>query len=338
MNPHRRGSAKTVLRLAGVVLLGFLIYYAGPRRLWATLSGAHFGWIALGLILNLPQLGFKALRWQRLVRWQGIRFSYGRALLAYFSALLIGYLTPGRVGEMAKAFALRHEAGIGLARSFSSVVLDRVFDLYLLVVLGLFSFTRFALVGPIVSHAAFASICAIFFTPLLFLNERAARWGCRLVAQIPPFRSKKDWIAAKAGEFASGLSVMTPFRIAECCLLTGASYSIFFFQCYCCGRALNIQLPAIDLVLIMSATNLVGFLPFSISNLGTREASLIFFFRILHPPLSDALAVGWGLSQFFVFVLGGGAIGFICWQIAPMGMRLAVGKARGPNRNSSDIE
>jgi uncharacterized protein (TIRG00374 family) len=223
-----------------------------------------------------------------------------------------------------------------LARSFSSVVLDRVFDLYLLVVLRLFSFVRFALVGKTVSNAAFVAICVIFAVPLLFLNERAANWGARQAARMPLLREKREWIAVKAQDFASGLTVMSPLRILECCLLTVASYSIFFFQCYCCGRALDIRIPGVDLVLIMAATNLVGFLPSSMMNLGTREASLIFFFRILKPPLPDALAVGWGLSQFVVLVLGGGAIGFACWQIAPMGLRMAVGQVRKPEAGLGD--
>jgi uncharacterized protein (TIRG00374 family) len=321
------------LRLTGLFLLLILIYYAGPRNLLAHLSGAGVGWLLLGFVLNLPQLGLKAWRWHLLVRWQGIRFSYRQSLLAYFGALLIGFLTPGRLGEMAKAFALRHEAGVGLARAFSSVVIDRVFDLYLLVVLGLLGFFRFALIGPVVSRGAFASICLAFFVPLLFLNERVARWSGGVIADFPLLRGRRDWLAAKVDEFAVGLSSLTPARMLVSTALTVVAYAIFFLQCYCCAWALGFTLPVVDLVLIMAVTNVIGFLPFSISNIGTREAGIVFFFTLLRPPLPAALAIGWGLAQFLVLFVGGGLLGFVCWQIAPMGMRLSLGEARRAGRH-----
>jgi hypothetical protein len=317
-----------MLRLIGVMLLFFLIGYAGPRELLSHLSGASAGWLLLGFLLNLPQLGLKALRWHALVRWQGIAFSYPRAFLAYFSALLIGFLTPGRLGEMAKAFALKHETGVGLPRALTSVVLDRVFDLYLLVVLGMLGIFRFALLGPVISPPLFGLIVLFFLIPLAFLNANAVRWcGARLAA-LPYLDRRREWLHAKVGEFAEGFATLTFGRLIAGGALTAAAYAIFFLQCWCCARALGFTLPLVDLVLMMAVTNLIGFLPFSISNLGTREASLAFFFTLIAPPLPASLAVGWGLSQFLVLFVGGGLIGFVCWQIAPMGMRRAVEEAR----------
>jgi uncharacterized protein (TIRG00374 family) len=328
--PRSRGKGRLGrwLRLIGVALLALLVVRVGPAKLATILSKASLDWLLLGFALNLPQIGLKALRWRLTVNWQGIRFGYRQSLLAYFGALLVGFLTPGRLGEMAKAFVLRQEAGVGLARAFSSVVLDRVFDLYLLVVLGAIGFFRFALVGPVLSRGAFAVFCIVFFIPLPFLNARVARWAARVAARAPLLRGRRDWLLDKADEFAEGLAVLTPARLAICVGLTIAAYAIFFAQCACCSKALGFALPVGDMVLMMAVTNLIGFIPISISNIGTREAALVYLFAHMTPPLPATLAVGWGIAQFLVLFAGGGLIGFVCWQIAPLGMRHALGQAK----------
>jgi uncharacterized protein (TIRG00374 family) len=326
--PRGKGRLGRWLRLIGVALLALLIVRVGPGKLARALAHASPWWLLLGFALNLPQIGLKAFRWRLTVNWQGIRFGYRQSLLAYFGSLLVGFLTPGRLGEMAKAFVLREEAGVGLARAFSSVVLDRVFDLYFLVVLGAIGFFRFALVGPVLSHGAFALFCIVFFIPLPFLNARVARWAARVAAGAPLLRGRRAWLLTKADEFAEGLAVLTPPRLLACVALTIAAYAIFFAQCACCSMALGFALPVADMVLMMAVTNLIGFIPISISNIGTREAALVYLFAHMTPPLPAELAIGWGLGQFLVLFAGGGLIGFICWQIAPLGMRRALGQAK----------
>ena len=327
---HRSFHALRLLRLIGVVLLVALVWHVGPRRLGAIAADAHWGWLALGFLLNFPQISLKALRWQRLVSWQGIPFPYVRALLAYFGALLVGFLTPGRIGEMVKAFALRHEAGVGLARALSSVILDRVFDLYLLVVLGVIGFFRFALVGESLPTGTLAMLLAVLPLPLVLLNAGTVRRVGSALAGLPLLTPRKTLLLEKIEDFAAGLTAMRPGRIVSGTLLTFLAYSIFFLQCYCCARAIGFTLPFVDLTLMMAVTNLVGFLPFApMANIGTREAMLTFFFTtVLDPALPASQAVAWGLSQFLVLFIGGGLIGFGCWQIAPIGLRRAVHEVR----------
>jgi hypothetical protein len=74
-----------------------------------------------------------------------------------------------------------------------------------------------------------------------------------------------------------------------------------------------------------AVANLVGLLPVSVANLGTREACLAAFFTgVLQPPRPEALAVSWGLSQGLVLSGGSAIIGFACWQLAPMGLRTSL--------------
>lgn len=316
---------RLLLHLLGPMLLALLIWKAGPAELLDILRQAEPGWLLVAFLLNLPQLGLKAWRWHRLVRWQGMRLPYARALLAYFSSLLVGFLTPGRLGEMAKAVTLKVECGVTFARGLSSVVLDRTFDMYLLLALGSIGIFQFSFVGAAISWPAFIAICLLLLIPLLFLHASVARAAGEILAGLPLLNKKRELILEKVNQFAEGLTVLTPKRLLECAVWTGAAYFIFFVQCLCCARALGItQVRLIDMSFMMSATNFISFIPISISGLGTREASLVYFMARLPMPYGRELAVAFGLTLFLVLFVGGGLIGLVAWQFAPLGLRGAI--------------
>ncbi len=313
-----------LLRYVGVLLLLVLILVAGPAKMLRVALQTQPLWLLLAFVLNLPQLGLKALRWFLLVRWQGLRLSYPRALLAYFGCLLVGFLTPGRLGEVTKAFTLKYESGTSLSHALSSVVLDRAFDMYLLLTLGSLGIVRFAVLGAVFPWGTFLGICVLFAIPLLFLHQRVTRWAGGRLTALPLLRTWADLLNEKVNRFADGLAVLSPARILIAVGLTICSYSIFFFQCLCCAWALNFNVLFTDLVMLMAASNFISFLPVTVSGLGTREACLTYFLARVVPPQPQAVAVTFGLALFLVLFVGGGLIGFACWQWAPIGLRQAV--------------
>jgi len=324
MMERAKANPLRLLRYLGFLLLVVLVVVAGPGKMLRVALEARPSWLLVAFVLNVPQLGLKAFRWFLLVRWQGLRLSYPRALLAYFSCLLVGFLTPGRIGEVTKAFTLKYESGTSLSYALSSVVLDRMFDMYLLLSLGSLGIVRFALVGTVLSWPTFIALCVLLCIPLLFLHQRLTRWAGAWAIRLPVLRSRAAFLNEKVNQFADGLAVLRPGRILLAIGLTACAYAIFFLQCLCCAWALNFTLPVTDLVLLMAATNFLSFIPITVSGLGTREACLTFFLARVAPPQPQAVAVTFGLTLFLVLFVGGGLIGFVCWQWAPIGLRQAV--------------
>lgn len=87
--------------------------------------------------------------------------------------------------------------------------------------------------------------------------------------------------------------------------------------------ALGFTVPVRDLVLLQAATNFIGFLPITPAALGTREACLVYFLGLVEPPQPLTMAVAYGISIFLVLFVGGGLLGFIAWQWAPIGLHRA---------------
>ncbi len=313
------------LRWIGVVLLLLLVYIAGPARLFEAVSRVNPGWLLLAFLLNIPAIGIKAFRWWTLLRRQGIHLAYGTALASYFSALLVGFLTPGRVGEMVRVITLKHHAGVGYARGFSSVVADRLFDLWLLLLLGLFGIFRFSIAGQGDWFWLVIPVFLLVFLPVFLLRADWVRiMGMKLVG-VRPLKRNRHRIETRVDEFASSLASTMTLRYAMCCVvMTLASYTIFFLQCGLCATALGFSVPVIDLVLLMAVTNLAGFLPLAPSNLGTREACLGWFLSRLSQPQPLEVGIAWGLLQFLVLFVGGSLIGLICWQFSPLGLKEVI--------------
>ena len=322
------GRAFQWLRYLGLMLLVLLIVYAKPKSLLAILGEVNFWWLLLAFALNVPQLGIKAYRWHLNLKWQGIRLAYPRALLAYFSSLLVGFLTPGRLGELAKVLTLKYECGVPLARGASSVILDRVFDLYLLLALGSIGIVRYSLVGTVISSGMLIVLGLAFLAPLALMHAVTVRRLGHWLARRPLLAQRAAKIREKTDQFADGLAVFNFGRVLICILLTAASYSIFFLQCLMCAWALHFTAAWLDMVFLMAATNLVTFIPITISGLGTREACLIYFLARIQPPQGAPVAVAFGLVIFMVFFVGGGLLGFLCWQWSPIGLRQAARAAR----------
>lgn len=122
---------------AAIVLLGGVVWLAGPRRVFDALRGADPAWFALGLTANIAANVFSALRWRELARWLGMPAPRGWAVVTYFHGVAVNALLPGAVvgGDMLRAYALQRLGHPGL-ESGMSVLLDRLSGLWMLCVVG----------------------------------------------------------------------------------------------------------------------------------------------------------------------------------------------------------
>ena len=66
----------------------------------------------------------------------------------------------------------------------------------------------------------------------------------------------------------------------------------------------------------MAISNLISFIPISISGLGTRDAALIYLFSLVE--LKPELAVSYAFLVFLTFFVCGGLIGAVAWWIKPL--------------------
>jgi uncharacterized protein (TIRG00374 family) len=271
----------------------------------------------VAIVLNVPQISLKVLRWQWLLRSQDIQYRLWPAYLSYFGSIFIGLLTPGRLGEFVKALHVSQDCGIPTARAFSTVLADRLFDLYALLLVG--GAALLTLRGdPDVGRAlGLAGLTVLLTLPLVVLLNRQAFGQLQALAlRLGPWSQKlfisQGWLM----QLRNGLRALTLPWLARAAGLTVLAYGIFFAQCYLLAMALGLSVGYAQVSYAVALGSLVTLLPVSISGLGTREAAIIAYLGMAGVPAEGALA--FSLLVFATFYVAGGLMGAIAWWVKPV--------------------
>ena len=303
------------LRLIGLVLLGVLLWQLDVAALARILQDADRYLLMMAVVLNLPMVLLKSLRWQALMLPQGIRYSVSKAYMVYFGSIFVGFLTPGRLGEFVKAVHVKQDCDVPMGRAFSSVLADRLFDLYMLLLVGGVALLTLT-VGNIEVLALAMSGLSLTLPLVLFLNDTTfgylRRLGLRLGAVGQKLFARGSWIS----EMRTGLRQLTWSWLLGAVALTVVAYAIFFGQCYLLTLALGLQVNFVQVSFAVALGSLVTLLPISISGLGTREAVMIAYLGTAGVPAE--MALGFSLLVFVTFYIAGGLMGAVAWWVKPV--------------------
>lgn len=132
-----RGPRRLIKPVLAALLLGLVVVWVDPQRLWATLRGADLAWLAAGLLALLLSNLASALRWRALCAWMDLPLPRRWSVRVYFRAAALNVVLPGAVvgGDVMRAAALQGRGHPVLTASLS-VLGDRLSGLWLLLAQG----------------------------------------------------------------------------------------------------------------------------------------------------------------------------------------------------------
>lgn len=305
--------AKALLRLLGPVLLVIVIARIPDRAgMIRAIGAASVLPLVLSSSLNIVNNYLKVIRWQVLLRTRGIEYPTRRALPAFLSSVYVGMLTPGRVGDVVRIQYLRAELGVSYAEGLASIVMDRLCDLYVLVVFVAIGVVRYSPV--IVGHLAYVTwgaVAGIVFAPLLFLVPGVAeRSMSGIYARIAGDRG-----AGGLDRFLVAVRANVGRPLLQTVPLTVLAFVVNYVQGFMIAWALGLPMTFFDAMCLLAIASLLGLLPISVSGVGVREL----FFSLVFPLLGlrPEVGVSFGILVFVVIYLVNIAIGFVAFQIDP---------------------
>ena len=156
----------------------------------------------------------------------------------------------------------------------------------------------------------------VIVAPLLMLHKQLMGKLVSFLYNVVVIKKMKNKIEEKYEDFYSGINQLINGKIIFFVALTCLSYLIFFIQCYLIALAIGISIDFLTITLFMAISNLISFIPISISGLGTRDAALIYLFSLVE--LKPELAVSYAFLVFLTFFVCGGFIGVVAWWIKPL--------------------
>ncbi len=176
------------------VILFFLIRFINYDEIISAFRKADFLLLLIGVLLFIPNIMMQLLKWRFLLNLGNPSIKTPEVIKSFFAGFSVGMVTPGRVGEISRAFFIR---GSDRIKILGYTIIDRVYSLLVTILFGLlsvayllvfnFKFSIFLLIPILVITFFF------LFVVLYFSNDFSHRVICLCVHAhiIPPLLSVK---------------------------------------------------------------------------------------------------------------------------------------------------
>ena len=303
-----------LIRLFGILLLIFLLTRVDLSSIASAITKVNLWYLAAVIVLTPPGIFLRSWRWQFLLKMQGITYPLRQAFLACLSGFYLGLATPGRLGEFAKVLYLTDDKELPFGKAFSSVLVDRLFDIYLLVIVGGFGLISFSLLGETI--LAVIVLLLLLAISLLILSRRIGQRLIGVVYKAKILSRFKGRIDTSVDQFYWGVERLTGRKLVFPLLLTLAAYATLFSQCYLLALSLNLPLSFFYVAICMAVATLVALIPVSVCGIGTRDITLIALFSLQGIAYESALS--YSLLVLFTLYIFTAVMGAIAWQTKPI--------------------
>lgn len=305
--------SKLISWVIRLVVLGLLLAFLFSRNLnfgkiGSELLHANLGWVALSVVLVVPFIALKAMRWQVILKSLGLSIPFRAAYRLYAVGLAAGSFTPGQAGDAIKAWYLR-EQGFSLGSGLVSIVLDRLFDVAVLIML--------AASGLSFLGADFASELPALLVLLL------GTFAALVVLVVPALRNRlldialkvvlRKKAAASNAEFAPTEQVHH-MNLLPVFGLTLVASLLALGRVWLLALALGLSLNPLQVVAVSSLATVVSLIPFSVGGIGFRDVTLIGILGKLGYSSEQAVS----LSSFILLLtLVNLVAGYLIWLTRP---------------------
>ncbi len=257
--------------------------------------------------LGFPLRGY---RWALLLRGTGFYCPTKDATEIIFLSWLVNCVVPAKLGDIYRAYLLKINSDASLSRTFGTVFIERVLDLFVIVILGLaagFWSFRGQLPPEIqVVVGIGVGVMVVLALGLLFLR----RVGARLLGALP--LPRKQTILELYERFEEGVFGAIGWRaLPRLLVITGLIWMTESLRLWFVVQALgfpDVQLGISGAVFVALIGSLLTAVPLSPAGLGIVEAGIIGVLTLVYNvPLAEATAIALldrVISVFSVIILG----------------------------------
>lgn len=314
-----RKSINILLFILGVGILGLMVFWAGPSKIWDALKKADLIILAIALLVFALYLFVRSLRWYTMLSVIKSDVKLREFVPIYFLNFMVSNITPGRSGEALAPFLMKRYVGSSAGMGFSIVILDRILDVVFIVFTAILGFIYFIFSTELPSKINVAFYVAIaVLVAMAGVMVIVAAWrkgGFALLTAFTNifFRKRQKQLLGGLSSFYDGLKTVRkamPKLIAYLFL----SWSLLAISYFLRVRAvMDAPFLAVTSCWIISMS--IGMASFIPSGLGSSQASFAVLLAIImdsDPPyLAYATAAAF-LAKFValcvIFTLGLGSM------------------------------
>jgi len=198
-------------------LAAVFIFFAEPGEIIDNLSHVHLGYLALGTLGVILFLAIRSVRWRfMLTDDRGVAPPYGQVFHIQNIGYMLTQLLPLRLGDVARAILIGNVPAVTIARGVSTMVVERLLDMALIVVLLPFTLSGIAALPDWMrSFALVSGFAAIGGIVVLIVaanqRARATRFADWVLGRFLRFLDRPTWVR-RIDELLLGLKSLTSLR------------------------------------------------------------------------------------------------------------------------------
>ena len=291
---YRKISAIVIPTVIAIGIIAFMLFRVWDD-LFIALQNSIPEYLVLGTIICLCAWWLRGWRYHVILKNLSYQVSITASTACIFISQTVNLIVPARLGDFVRVLILKHEYNVTYSEGVSSLVVERVFDIFTVSLLG-----AVALFFVVNVPAWFYTVIVlplvagvIFFLFLLFMGK---------------FSSKNRYIAI----FLTMLHEIkrASLSLKAIVLLGGSSIVIWLLDVLVCVSVVMMfqqDIPLAIIVLAIVIGNLVKAIPLTPGGVGTYEISLAITFGLagVDPAVATLIAVIDHLIKNLVTLAGG---------------------------------
>lgn len=292
----RKISAVVASTLIAVGIILFMLFRVKDDLIVA-LEHIVWGYLVLAVVVCLLAWLLRGLRYKVILSGIGIRCSFLFSTGCIFISQTANLIVPARLGDLVRVFILKQQYGAGVSEGISSIVVERVFDIVMVALLGA------------------VSLLFVFNVPdeffwLIILTLVLGAGFFIFIAISNRFVSKNRYIGILLAMLDQirqvSLSVKSIFALSTSSIVI---WLLDVFVCLLVAMMFGVSIPFAVVTLAIVVGNLVKAIPLTPGGVGTYELAVAAILTAsgVEPAVATLIAVIDHLIKNLV-TLGGGVI------------------------------
>ncbi len=298
----------SILVPLAIILLFAWLNRAQLGRVPGLVLGANPALVLLAFIVFYAGFPLRGYRWASLLHGTGLRIGTRDATEIIFLSWLVNCVVPAKLGDVYRAYLLKINSTASLSRTFGTVFIERVLDLFVIAILGIAAgFWSFRSGLPPAIQVVFGVgvvVVVVLAAGLLTMRN----FGRRILVALPfPAKIVEFYDRFEEGVF----SAMVLRRLPILVIVTVLVWLTESLRLWLVVQALgfpDVSLGLSGAVFVALIGSLLTAVPLSPAGLGIVEAGVVGVLTVAYGvPLPEATAIALldrVISVFSIIVLG----------------------------------
>jgi uncharacterized protein (TIRG00374 family) len=314
---------KTIITsVLAIILLALISTVLGAQDIIETAKTASIGTLMFAAFVYLLSWPFRGARYQQILSRLGHPQPLGFLTGTIFISQSANVVLPARIGDITRAYILKQGRNMPLTTGFSSVTVERVFDIVAITSIGAFSASIAAadiqLDSWVTSMIYLSTALIVLFFAVLFGLSLSRNGSKRIRSIVYRFSRSGDYtdkVADIAAQFVHEIGVVS-VKPGSFAVVLVTSLLVWFVDIATCYAVLS-AFPGVSIssgsmlalvFLAIAIGNIAKMFPITPGAIGTYEATLttVFAFGGIDPVIGFTAAVIDHIIKNSVTLVGGG--------------------------------